>query len=102
MDKVIISNHKKNTKDISVTEGLLSIRPHVLAKGGDRHAGNIPTPDVAVCDAIGCMIVNDVGFGGKVQSSSELVKQAQKNKQKKIKCYRIKKSLLSMLTVLSP
>lgn len=73
VDKVILSNHKKNTKDISVIEGIRLIRPHIFAKGGDRHSGNIP--EVAVCNEIGCIIVNDVGFGGKVQSSSWLVER---------------------------
>ena len=78
VDEVIISNHKKNTKDISVVEGLKSIRPHIFAKGGDRHPDSvsIPTRETLVCKEIGCEIVYDVGVGGKVQSSSELVKKA--------------------------
>jgi len=83
VDRVILSNHKKGTKDISVTEGLRFIRPHIFAKGGDRHTGNIPTPEILVCNEIGCQIINDVGRGGKVQSSSELVKKAQKKNKKK-------------------
>ena len=80
VDRVILSSHKKNTKDISISKDLLSLRPHIFAKGGDRHRGNIPTPEVLVCNEIGCEIINDVGFGGKVQSSSELVKKARKKK----------------------
>ncbi len=80
VDRVILSSHKKNTKDISISKDLLSLRPHIFAKGGDRHSGNIPTPEVLVCNEIGCEIINDVGFGGKVQSSSELVKKARKRK----------------------
>ena len=87
VDRVILSSHKKDTKDISICEDILSLRPHIFAKGGDRHAGNIPTPEVLVCEEIGCTIVNDVGFGGKVQSSSELVKKVKtaegKNKKRK-------------------
>jgi D-beta-D-heptose 7-phosphate kinase/D-beta-D-heptose 1-phosphate adenosyltransferase len=85
VDRVILSKHKKNTKDISISEDLRVLRPHIFAKGGDRHRGNIPTPEVLVCEEIGCQIVNDVGFGGKVQSSSELVRQAQKKKTTKKK-----------------
>ena len=81
VDRVILSSHKENTKDISISEDLRLLRPHVFAKGGDRHTGNIPTPEVLVCKEIGCEIINDVGFGGKVQSSSELVKKAQKVKK---------------------
>jgi cytidyltransferase-like protein len=83
VDEVILSNHKKNTKDISISEELRSIRPYIFAKGGDRHSGNIPTPEVSVCAEIGCKIVNDVGFGGKVQSSSELVRKSVLKKFKK-------------------
>ena len=80
VDKVILSRHKKDTKDISVIEDIKSLRPHIFAKGGDRHSGNIPEKDV--CEEIGCVIVNDVGFGGKVQSSSALVKKSIKSKKK--------------------
>lgn len=43
-----------------------------FAKGGDRHSGNIP--EVDVCKKFNIKIVNGVG-GGKVQSSSTLIKQ---------------------------
>ena len=81
VDRVILTSHEENTKDISISKDLLALRPHIFAKGGDRNVGNIPTPEVSVCEEIGCVIINDVGFGGKVQSSSELVKKAQKNKK---------------------
>lgn len=76
VDRVILSSHKEDTTDISISEDLRTLRPHIFAKGGDRHTGNLPTPEVMVCSEIGCAIVNDVGWGGKVQSSSELVKKA--------------------------
>lgn len=81
VDRVILTSHEENTKDISISKDLLALRPHIFAKGGDRNVGNIPTPEVSVCQEIGCVIVNDIGFGGKVQSSSELVKKAKKNKK---------------------
>ena len=87
VDRVILSSHEENTKDISISKDLLALRPHIFAKGGDRHSGNIPTPEVAVCEQIGCEIVNYIGWGGKVQSSSELVKKARslpKRLEKKI------------------
>ena len=80
VDRVMLSSHTKNTKDIGISQDILSLRPHIFAKGGDRHVGNIPTPEVLVCEQIGCEIVNDVGFGGKVQSSSDLVKKMLKKK----------------------
>ena len=85
VNRVLLSSHTKNTKDISISKDLRSLRPDIFAKGGDRNVGNIPSPEVLVCEEIGCEIVNDVGFGGKVQSSSELVKKAQKRKVKKNK-----------------
>jgi D-beta-D-heptose 7-phosphate kinase/D-beta-D-heptose 1-phosphate adenosyltransferase len=86
VDRVMLSSHKKNTKDISISKDLRSLRPHIFAKGGDRNVGNIPTPEVLVCQEIDCEIVNDVGWGGKVQSSSNLVKKAkEKAEEKKIK-----------------
>ena len=81
VNRVILTSHEENTEDISISKDLLAIRPHIFAKGGDRHVGNIPTPEVLVCEEIGCEIINDIGFGGKVQSSSELVKKAKEKKK---------------------
>jgi D-beta-D-heptose 7-phosphate kinase/D-beta-D-heptose 1-phosphate adenosyltransferase len=75
-----MSFHEENTKDISICEELKKIRPNIFAKGGDRHSGNIP--ETPVCEEIGCLIVNEIGHGGKVQSSSWLVKQAKDNTEK--------------------
>src|SRR3989344_6589464 len=85
VNRVILTSHEENTEDISISKDLLAIRPHIFAKGGDRHVGNIPTPEVLVCEEIGCEIINDIGFGGKVQSSSELVKKVKKYKKIKNK-----------------
>ncbi|MCX6752393.1 MAG: adenylyltransferase/cytidyltransferase family protein [Candidatus Nomurabacteria bacterium] len=85
VDEVVISKHKPNTEDISIYNELQMIRPHIFAKGGDRKPSHvpIPTPEVTFCEEIGCEIIYNVGEGGKVQSSSELVKKAQKAKNKK-------------------
>ena len=80
VDEVIVSFHEENTKDISICEELKKIRPNIFAKGGDRHSGNIP--ETPVCEEIDCLIVNEIGHGGKVQSSSWLVKQAKENTDK--------------------
>jgi len=85
VDRVILSSHEEGTDDISISKDILALRPHIFAKGGDRHTGNIPSPEVLVCNEIGCVIVNDVGFGGKVQSSSELVKKSVIHHHKKLK-----------------
>lgn len=73
VDRVILSSHKKNTKDISVVEDIKLIRPHVFAKGGDRTYDNIP--EVPICEELKCEMVFNLGEGGKVQSSSDLVKK---------------------------
>jgi hypothetical protein len=56
---------------MSVCAALRELRPDIFVKGGDRVAGN--TPEVAVCNEIGCKIAWNAG-GGKVQSSSWLLK----------------------------
>jgi D-beta-D-heptose 7-phosphate kinase/D-beta-D-heptose 1-phosphate adenosyltransferase len=73
VDRVVITGHKPNDKDTSVCRELRRIKPHIFANGGDRKFEN--TPEVAVCDAIGCAMVFNVGKGGKIQSSSWLLKK---------------------------
>ena len=84
VDRVILTSHEPDTKDISISNDLRTIRPHVFAKGGDRHPSGvpIPSPEVLVCNEIGCEIIYDIGHGGKVQSSSELVEKVKNNKKK--------------------
>ncbi len=71
VDKIIFTSHKLNPKDMSVCAELKKIKPHFFANGGDRFPDN--TPEVAVCNKIGCKLVFNVGHGGKVQSSSWLL-----------------------------
>jgi len=55
-----------------VTGALEILRPVYFTKGGDRDsASNVPEFDL--CERIGCKVLFGVG-GGKVQSSSDLVK----------------------------
>lgn len=92
VDRVVLTKHPKNPKDMSVCKELLGIRPHIFANGGDRHEHNIP--EVATCKAMSCKMVFNVGPGGKIQSSSwllgrykkraELEEQAKKLPTKKI------------------
>src|SRR3989344_8165877 len=63
VDQVILSSHKKDTKDISVIEDIKFIRPHIFAKGGDRTYDNIP--EVPICEEINCKMVFNLGQGGK-------------------------------------
>ena len=75
VDKVVITHHPKNPKDMSICAELERIQPDIFANGGDRTKKNIP--EVATCNKIGCKMVFNVG-GGKIQSSSWLLN---KNKQ---------------------
>lgn len=50
----------------------------IFAKGGDRNADNIPESEKKVCTDFSIKIVNNVG-GGKVQSSSWLLKNTIKS-----------------------
>lgn len=70
VDDVFLTGHEPDTGDMSVSDALRKVRPHILAKGGDRHKGNIP--ESAVCEEINCRIVD--GLGDKIQSSSWLLK----------------------------
>ena len=73
VDKVILTNHKPNTSDMSVTTALKKLKPAFFANGGDRIKTNIP--EVAVCEKIGCKMIFNVGKGGKVESSSWLLEK---------------------------
>ena len=80
VDEVVYSSHTAGTTDMSIIKDLEKIRPHIFAKGGDRHIGNIP--ETPICNAIGCIIVGDLGHGGKVQSSSWLIARAKEYEEK--------------------
>lgn len=73
VDRVVLTRHPKSPKDMSVCRELRAVRPDIFANGGDRHTGNVP--EVAVCEEIGAKMVDNVGDGGKVQSSSWLLEK---------------------------
>lgn len=85
VDKVVLTKHRKGTKDYSICDALREVRPDIFANGGDRKLDNIP--EVAVCEEIGCQMVFNVGHGGKVQSSSWLVEDFIKKVAKKKKLH---------------
>ena len=60
--------------DGTICETLRKYRPDIFANGGDRTVGN--TPEMKVCDALGITMIWGVG-GEKIQSSSDLVANAQ-------------------------
>jgi len=58
-------------RDGSVCQALFLEKPDFFANGGDRKLNN--TPEMDVCSELGIGLLWEVG-GGKIQSSSELVK----------------------------
>lgn len=73
VDKVILTRHQPNPDDISVTQELRKLKPHIFANGGDRKRGNIP--EVSVCNELGIKLAFNVGADGKIQSSSWLLEK---------------------------
>ncbi|MHB1117910.1 MAG: adenylyltransferase/cytidyltransferase family protein [Minisyncoccota bacterium] len=69
VDDVFILESDRN----DVGEAIEKIRPHVFANGGDRKDEK-DIPEAEICQKLGVEMVFNVG-GGKVQSSSELLKQ---------------------------
>jgi D-beta-D-heptose 7-phosphate kinase/D-beta-D-heptose 1-phosphate adenosyltransferase len=67
--------------DLSSAQSLELYQPHIFAKGGDRTEDNMPEIEKYICKQIGCEIVYGVG-GGKVQSSSWLVKKSIEQKER--------------------
>lgn len=63
-------------QDQTVCETLKMLKPDIFAKGGDRHAGEIP--ETPVCREHNIQIVD--GLGEKIQSSSTLVNKMKMHK----------------------
>lgn len=82
VDVVMVTSHPKNPQDMSVCEELMKLKPQIFANGGDRKLDNIP--EAVICREIGAQMIFNVGAGGKVQSSSWLVANYEKNRQFKI------------------
>jgi cytidyltransferase-like protein len=80
VDKVILSGHGKNPKDMSVCKELASLKPDIFANGGDRNKKDAKSkssslnPEQILCKKMGIKMFFNVGKGGKVQSSSWLAK----------------------------
>lgn len=78
VDKVVLTKHAKNDTDRSVCRELEQLKPAVFANGGDRR--NVSDiPEARTCKEIGAKMVFNVGSGGKVQSSSWMVRDAARN-----------------------
>ncbi len=108
VDDVVLTGHTQNPKDMSVCKELEKIKPHIFVNGGDRNKKNIP--EVDTCNAINCKMVFNIGAGGKVQSSSWLLKdfgrkvilskQASNLSKKKIIAFDLDGTLAESKTVL--
>ncbi|HVM58730.1 MAG TPA: adenylyltransferase/cytidyltransferase family protein [Candidatus Paceibacterota bacterium] len=80
VDEVVITDHAPGDADRSVSRVLRELKPHIFANGGDRKPDGDPVPEVAVCAELGIQMAYNVGAGGKIQSSSELVAKASARK----------------------
>ena len=76
VDEVILTIHESGTNDLSVCKELELIKPDIFANGGDRFADDIP--EFKLCKRLGIEMAFNVGHGGKVRSSSELLKEYSK------------------------
>jgi cytidyltransferase-like protein len=64
--------------DGTCAQTLARVKPDIFAKGGDRSGPDkMPQNELDVCEKLGIKIVYGVG-GGKIQSSSELVRAARR------------------------
>tara|TARA_B100000700_G_scaffold331012_1_gene460757 strand:- start:3946 stop:4479 length:534 start_codon:yes stop_codon:yes gene_type:complete len=63
--------------DQTVIGAISALRPSYFTKGGDRFDAST-IPEWEICQQIGCQILTGIG-GGKIQSSSDLVKNSKKN-----------------------
>ena len=76
VDRVVLTEHSLGDPDRSVCHALRKIKPHIFANGGDRKPDGDPVPEVDLCKELGIYLVYNIGTGGKVQSSSWLIKKA--------------------------
>lgn len=77
VDGVVLTDHKPGEyfKDRSVCRALSAIHPDIFANGGDRKPDGDPVPEVKLANKLGIKMVYNVGAGGKMQSSSWLLKK---------------------------
>jgi D-beta-D-heptose 7-phosphate kinase/D-beta-D-heptose 1-phosphate adenosyltransferase len=85
VDEVVITAHKKNDPDRSICRELRKLKPDIFANGGDRDKADAQNkrsslnPEAVLCERLGIKTVFNVGKGGKVRSSSELVNRFRKS-----------------------
>ena len=54
-------------------EALERIKPHIFANGGDRR-NTSDIPEAVVCEEHGIEMIFNIGQGGKIRSSSDLLR----------------------------
>lgn len=77
VDRVVVTEHKRGDTDRSVSRTLRKVKPDIFANGGDR--GKTNTPEMDVCKELGIQMAFNVGRGGKIQSSSWMIRDAARN-----------------------
>lgn len=86
VDRVVFTKHCRYPQDMSVCRELEILKPDIFAKGGDRGKKDAKTASSSLyseqilCKKLGIEIAFNVGRGGKIQSSSWLIKNILKNK----------------------
>lgn len=89
VDRVVLTTHRPNPIDMSVSRDLKKVHPDIFANGGDRNKTDAANPesslykDINMCKKIGTKMVFNIGHGGKVESSSWLLANYLKNASKK-------------------
>ncbi len=84
VDEVVLTTHTKDDTDRSICRELKKIHPHIFANGGDRthedaqNKSSSLNPEAELCSALGIETVWNVGKGGKIRSSTELVARFKK------------------------
>jgi len=81
VDRVVLTRHKLGDDDMSVSRELRRVKPDIFANGGDRNEADAANPnsslykDLNTCKRLNINMVFNVGKGGKIQSSSWLLKK---------------------------
>jgi len=84
VDRVVLTDHKKDDPDLSVVRTLAKLKPAIFANGGDRNTKDARNKrsslnaDQKYCMEHGIKMVFNVGKGGKVQSSSWMINAARR------------------------
>lgn len=87
VDRVMVSNHstmdpKGSPFHRGVSRELAKLKPAIFANGGDRDKKNAADPksslywDIQTCREHGIEMIFNVGYGGKIQSSSWMIRAA--------------------------